>query len=68
MQTPRKYREQAEICIREAETAKTPEHRLTLLSMAQTWLRMADEAEAINMHLYGEMRGDKESLPDRPEK
>jgi hypothetical protein len=41
MQTPHTYRAQAEICVRQAEHAKTPQHRMTLLSMAQTWLRMA---------------------------
>jgi hypothetical protein len=51
MQTPHTYRAQAEICVRQAEHAKTPQHRMTLLSMAQTWLRMADEAEAINKNL-----------------
>ena len=51
MQTPRTYRAQAEICVRQAEHAKTPQHRMTLLSMAQTWLRMADEAEAINRRM-----------------
>ena len=51
MQTPQVYRQQAEICIRQAERAKTPEHRMILLSMAQTWLRMADEAESINKQI-----------------
>jgi len=61
MQKPRTYRAQAELCVREAQTAKTPEHRLILLDMAQVWLRMADEAEAINKLAYGEMRQDKAS-------
>jgi hypothetical protein len=51
MQTPQTYRAQAAICVRQAEHAKTPQHRMTLLSMAQTWLRMADEAGAINKKL-----------------
>lgn len=51
MQTPKIYREQAEICVRQAEKAKTPRHRMILLDMAQTWLRMADEAESINKRL-----------------
>ena len=51
VQTPQMYRAQAEICLRQAEHAKTPNHRMTLLNMAQTWLRMADEAEAINKRL-----------------
>ena len=48
MQTPHTYRQQAEICVRQADKAKTPNHRMILLNMAQTWLRMADESEAIN--------------------
>jgi hypothetical protein len=39
---------QAEMCVRQAEQAKTPRHRMILLQLAQTWLHMADEAEAIN--------------------
>jgi hypothetical protein len=45
MQTAQTYRAQAEICIHQAEHAKTPKHRMILLNMAQTWLRLADEAE-----------------------
>jgi hypothetical protein len=52
MKTPQLYRAQAEICVRQAECAKTPHHRLFLLQMAQTWLRMADEADSILMSEY----------------
>ena len=45
MQTPQSYRFQAEMCVRQADHAQTPQHRMTLLSNAQTWLRMADEAD-----------------------
>ena len=45
MQPPQLYRTQAELCVRQAQHAKSPQHRVTLLDMAQTWLRMADEAE-----------------------
>ena len=48
MQTPAEYRAQAEQCVRLAEHAKTSKHRLILLHMAQTWVRIADEAEALN--------------------
>ena len=48
MQTTQTYRVQADLCVRQAEYAKTPKHRMTLLQMAKTWLRMADEAEAID--------------------
>jgi hypothetical protein len=51
MRTPQTYRAEAANCVRQAEHAKTPEHRMTLHSMARTWLRMADEAEAINKRL-----------------
>ena len=51
MHTPQSYRAEAENCVRRAEHAKTPNHRMTLLSMAQSWLRMADEAEVINRRL-----------------
>ena len=56
MQTPQTYRAEAKACVRQAENAKSPQHRMTLLSMAHTWLRMADdaEAEAINRRLADE--------------
>jgi hypothetical protein len=47
MQTPHTYRIQAEVCMRQADYAKTPRHRMIMLQMAQTWLRMAEEAEAM---------------------
>jgi hypothetical protein len=47
MPTPHTYRIQAEICMQHAHHAKTPKHRMMMLQMAQTWLRMADEAEAM---------------------
>jgi hypothetical protein len=53
MQTPQTYRAQADLCVRQAEYAKTPKHRYTLLQMAQTWLRMADEAETVNKGFAG---------------
>jgi hypothetical protein len=46
METPQTYRLQAELCARYAERAKTPQHRASLLEMAQTWLRLADWAAA----------------------
>jgi len=48
MQTPAEYRAQAGQCVRQAEHAKTSKRRLVLLQMAQTLVRMADEAEALN--------------------
>jgi hypothetical protein len=46
MQTSHTYRAQADICVRQSEHAKTPKHRIILLEMAQTWVRLADDAEA----------------------
>ena len=57
MQTPHEYRAQAEICLYKAEAAKTPKHRLILLDMAQTWLRMAEEADVINKRALGDGQG-----------
>ena len=48
MQTPAEYRAQAGQCVRQAEHAKTSKRRLVLLQMAQTLVRMANEAEALN--------------------
>jgi hypothetical protein len=44
METSQTYRLQAELCARDAECAKTLQHRAGLLEMAQTWLRLADWA------------------------
>ena len=54
MKVPAEYRAQAEECVRKAEYAKSSRHRMILLDMAQAWLRMADEAEAINKALASE--------------
>ena len=54
MKVPAEYRARAEVCVRKAEYAKSSRHRMILLDMAQTWLRMADEAEAINKALASE--------------
>src|SRR6187455_183698 len=42
METPHTFRLQADLCLRQAEHAKTPQHRAGLLEMAQTWLGLAD--------------------------
>ena len=54
MQSPEEYRAKAAACVRRAEYAKSPTHRMILLDMAQTWLRMADEAELTNKKLSDE--------------
>jgi hypothetical protein len=51
MQTPEECRAQAVECMRRAEYAKSTTHRMILLDMAQTWLRMADDAEVTNKKL-----------------
>ena len=48
METSQTYRLQAELCARQAEYSKTPQLRMSLLEMAQTWLRLADWAEALS--------------------
>ena len=48
MQQPTNYRAQAAECLRRAEAAKNPEHRSILLQQAETLLRMAVQAAAIN--------------------
>jgi hypothetical protein len=45
MDTSQTYRLQAELCARQAEYARTQQLRISLLEMAQTWLRLADWAE-----------------------
>jgi hypothetical protein len=63
MHSPETYRAEAENCVRQAEQAKSPEHRIILLTQAQTLLRMAEQAriEIINKRLAGEGYLDKAS-------
>jgi hypothetical protein len=51
MRAPAEYRAQAAECLRKAENAKSANHRMILLDTAQTWLRMAADAELINKKL-----------------
>ena len=51
MRPPAEYRAQAAECVRKAEYAKSQTHRMILLEAAQTWLRMADDAELTNKKL-----------------
>lgn len=39
------YRKNAQDCIEIAQTVRTPEQRATLMQIADTWLRLADNAE-----------------------
>ena len=38
------YRKRAEECVTLAQTVRTPEQRTMLLHIAETWLRLADDA------------------------
>jgi hypothetical protein len=39
------YRKRADECVEIAQTARTPSQRTMLLHIADTWLRLADDAE-----------------------
>jgi hypothetical protein len=38
------YRKRAEECVELAQSVRTPEQRTMLLHIAETWLRLADDA------------------------
>ena len=40
------YRKRAEECVQLAQIVRTPEQRTMLLHIAETWLRLADDAGA----------------------
>jgi hypothetical protein len=42
------YRKRAEECVEIAQTARTPAQRTMLLHIAETWLNLARDAEAIS--------------------
>ncbi len=44
---PETFRNQAEECFRLAQYAIDPQHKSLLLSMAQSWVLLADSAERI---------------------
>jgi hypothetical protein len=39
------FRSRAEECVQLAQTVRTPEQRTMLLHIAETWLRLADDAK-----------------------
>ena len=47
MQQPAHYRSQAATFVQQAQDAKSEEHRLLLLSKAETMVRMAEQAESM---------------------
>ena len=53
------YRENALDCIRLASEVTLPDARAELLSMAQTWIKLADHAAQIR-------RGKKDAEPPQP--
>jgi hypothetical protein len=50
MSKPAEYRKRAEECVRLAQSVRTPEQRTMLLHIAETWLRLADDAAAVLTH------------------
>jgi hypothetical protein len=46
MNLPEEFRRNADECGRLAKETTNPEHRTSLLSMAQSWRRLADMREA----------------------
>jgi hypothetical protein len=53
MKTPSQYREFAEDCLRLAKNAKREDERKVLQQMAETWLKLADEADQIGSDKSG---------------
>jgi hypothetical protein len=51
---PMTCRRHANACLRLAETAKTSELSTALLSMAQSWARLADDTERYETVLLGQ--------------
>jgi len=65
---PRECREHAMACMELARTARTPEHKLLLTNLAQSWVNFAAEIERTQVLLgqHGE-RGnglDRSAAPD----
>jgi hypothetical protein len=56
---PIKCRRHAEACMRLAETARSPELSEALVSMAETWERLAAEAEHYESLLLAQLKKDK---------
>jgi hypothetical protein len=44
MQRSADYRKRAEECVELAQSVRTPEQRIMLLHIAETWLRLADDS------------------------
>ena len=50
-QQPADYRKRAKECVEIAQTAMTPAQRTMLLHIADTWLRLAKDAEEVQATL-----------------
>jgi hypothetical protein len=48
MPQPNDYRKRAEECVELAQIVRTPEQRTMLLHIAETWLRLADDARFVS--------------------
>jgi hypothetical protein len=46
MNLPEEFRRHADECVRLANETTNPDHRASLLSMAQSWRKLADMREA----------------------
>jgi hypothetical protein len=60
MRRPVDYEEFADECVRLADTAKLPEHRVMLMHIAETWRRLADDSRAKAAKANGGL-GDQEA-------
>ena len=45
MPQPGDYRKRAQECVELAQTVRTPQQRTMLLHIAETWVRLAEDAE-----------------------
>jgi len=58
------YREHAAECLRSAQAAKTPASKALYLTMAEAWVRLADQGESITGKSSAGVRPNPQ--PDRP--
>jgi hypothetical protein len=54
------YRNHAEVCLRMADAVLDERDRPLWIAMAQSWLRLAEQAERINLELVAEHSADTE--------
>ena len=51
-----RYRQLAQQCMDLLHSISSPEARVTIVKMAQTWLRLARESESSTPHLIGQQQ------------